>query len=394
MHCKNHIARRHFIGLLAAGLPFVREARPQNSSARKEGSMLLLVGTYTSGESKSKGIYVLKFDPRDGGITPHGVVDGVEEPSFLAIDEPRNFVYAVNETLEFNGQKSGSVSSFALRPDAGALKFINKQPSMGAAPCHITVSHDGKFVLVANYLGGNVAVLPVSKDGVLMPAVDIKQHSGSGPDKKRQDSAHAHSVILDQNGRFAFVNDLGVDKIFIYEFDAATGRLNPNRNQPYFQTKPGAGPRHLKFHPSGKYAFVINELDMTISSLAYDAAKGSLKEVQTVSTLPSGFSGDNTCADIHVTPDGAFLYASNRGHDSLVGFKVDPQSGRLELIGHTSTQGKTPRNFLIDPTGKYLLVANQRSDSIVTFEIEKKTGRLRSIGGKVTVPSPVCLQLV
>ena len=356
--------------------------------------MLLLVGTYTSGESKSKGIYLLKFDPRDGGITPHGVVDGVEEPSFLAIDERRNFVYAVNETLEFNGQKSGSVSSFALRTDTGALTFINKQPSMGSAPCHITVSPDGKFVLVANYLGGNVAVLPVSKDGVLAPAVDIKQHSGSGPDKKRQDSAHAHSVILDQKGRFAFVNDLGVDKIFIYEFDAATGRLNPNRNQPYFQTKPGAGPRHFKFHPSGKYAFVINELDMTISSLAYDAAKGSLKEVQTVSTLPSGFSGENTCADIHVTPDGAFLYGSNRGHDSLVGFKVDSQSGRMELIGHTSTQGKTPRNFLIDPTGKYLLVANQRSDSIVTFGIEKKTGRLRSIGEKVTVPSPVCLQLV
>jgi len=394
MHHKNRIGRRHFVGLLTAGLPFVMNVRPQNLSVRSHDSMLLLVGTYTSGESKSKGIYVMRFDRSNGRMTSHGAVEGVEEPSFLAIDQGRKFVYAVNETLEFNGKKSGSVSSFALRPETGLLTFINKQPSLGAAPCHLTVSHDGRFVLVANYLGGNVAVLPVSKDGVLAPAVDVKQHVGSGPDKKRQDSAHAHSVILDPKGRFAFVNDLGVDKIFIYEFDTATGHLNPNRNQPYFQTKAGAGPRHFKFHPSGKFAFVINELDMTISSLAYDAAKGTLKEVQTVSTLPSGFAGENTCADIHLTPDGAFLYGSNRGHDSLVGFKVDPQSGRMELIGHTSTQGKTPRNFLIDPAGKYLLVANQRSNSIVTFEIEKKTGQLKPIGEKVTVPSPVCLQLV
>ena len=394
MHLKNRIPRRHFFGLLAAGLPFLREVRPQNLSVRKEESMLLLVGTYTSGESKSKGIYVLKFDPRSGGISPHGVVEGVEEPSFLAIDEGRNFVYAVNETLEFNGQKSGSVSSFVLQPGTGLLTFINKQPSRGAAPCHVTVSRDGRFVLVANYLGGNVAVLPAMKDGSLGPAVDVRQHAGSGPNKKRQDSAHAHSVILDRKGRFAFVNDLGVDRIFIYEFDTANGRLNPNRNQPYYQSKLGAGPRHFKFHPSGKYAFVINELDMTISSLAYDASKGTLTEVQTVPTLPKDFSGENTCADLHVTPDGEFLYGSNRGHDSLVGYKVDPRSGRLELVGHTSTQGKTPRNFIIDPTGKYLLVANQRSDSIVPFEIEKGTGRLKPIAAKTTVPSPVCLQFV
>jgi 6-phosphogluconolactonase len=390
---KNRITRRHFVGLLAGGLPFLMNARSQNLSLGDKDSMLLLVGTYTSGGSKSKGIYVLKFDRRNGGIAPHSVVDGVEEPSFLAIDEGRKFVYAVNETLEYNGQKSGSVSSFALRPDTGSLAFLNKQPSMGAAPCNVTISRDGRFVLVANYLGGNVAVLPVNKDGSLAPAVDVKQHTGSGPNKDRQDAAHAHSVILDPKGRFAFVNDLGVDRIFIYEFDARTGGLSPNRNQPYYQTKPGAGPRHFKFHPSGKYAFVINELDMTISSLAYDAAKGTLKDIQTVSTVPSGFSGGNTCADIHITPDGSFLYGSNRGHDSLVGFKVDRSSGRMELIGHTSTQGKTPRNFTIDPTGRYLLVANQRSDSIVVFEIEKKTGGLKAVGDGVNVPSPVCLQL-
>lgn len=356
--------------------------------------MLLLVGTYTAGDSKSKGIYVLRFDRRSGRISPHGVVEGVEEPSFLIAGRDRKFVYSVNETLEYNGQKSGSVSSFVLERQTGSLRFINKQPSMGGAPCHLTMSRDGKFVLVANYLGGNVAVLPVNKDGSLAPAVDVDQHSGSGPNKDRQDAAHAHSVILDANGRFAFANDLGVDRIFIYEFDPKAGRLTPNRDQSYYQTKPGAGPRHFKFHPSGKYALVINELDMTISSLAYEPGKGTLKELQTVSTVPSGFSGENTCADLHITPDGAFVYGSNRGHDSLAGFRFDTSTGRMESIGHTSTGGKTPRNFTIDPAGRFILVANQRSDSIVPFEIEKKTGRLKPIGSAVSVPSPVCLQLI
>lgn len=397
MQDKDIITRRRFVGLLAGGavcLPGMMHANSSTSLDGRQGTMLLLVGTYTSGDSQSKGIYVLRFNRHNAAMTPVGVVSDVEEPSFLVPDRNRRFVYAVNETLEYRGQKSGSVSSFALDSDAGSLAFINKQASMGGAPCHITVSRDGRFVLVANYLGGNVAVLPVNRDGSLAPAVHVEQHSGSGPNKDRQDAAHAHSVILDPNGRFAFVNDLGVDRIFIYEFDPKTGRLSPNRNQPWYQTKAGAGPRHFKFHQSGRYAFVINELDMTISSLAYDRAKGTLKDIQTLSTVPSGFSGVNTCADIHVTPDGAFVYGSNRGHDSLVGFRVDRSTGRMEMIGHTSTEGKTPRNFTIDPTGRYLLVANQRSDSVVTFEIEKKTGRLKRIGESVRVPSPVCLQLV
>src|SRR5688572_2770810 len=393
MQDKNRIARRQFVGLLAAVLPFSMRASSQNLTGSQE-LMLLLVGTYTSGERKSKGIYLLRFDGRNGGITSHGVVSGVEDPSFLVSDRSRKFVYAVNETLEYNGKKSGSVSSFSLRTDTGSLTLLNKQPSVGAAPCHLTVSRNGRFVLVANYLGGNVAVLPVNKDGSLAPAVDVEQHVGSGPDKGRQEAAHAHSVILDPNGRFAFVNDLGVDRIFIYEFDHMTGSLSRNRNQPYYQTKPGAGPRHFKFHPSGRYAFVINELDMTISSLAYDAAKGTLRDVQTVSTVPVGFSGENTCADINITPDGAFLYGSNRGHDSLVGFKIYSSSGKLDLIGHTPTRGKTPRNFTIDPSGKYLLVANQRSDSIVVFEIEKSIGELKPVGEGINIPSPVCLQLI
>jgi 6-phosphogluconolactonase len=396
MQDSDRIPRRGFLSMLtaaAAYIPLSMKTNAQHPGSTPE-TMLLLVGTYTSGSSKSKGIYTLKFDRRQGALTAHGVVGGVEEPSFLVVDKNRKFLYAVNETLEYNGQKSGSVSSFAIGPESGTFKFLNKQPSMGAAPCHLTVSRNGRFLLVANYLGGNVAVLPVNKDGSLAPAVDVKQHVGSGPNKGRQEAAHAHSVILDANGRFAFVNDLGVDGIFIYEFDPMTGSLSPNRSQPYYQTKAGAGPRHFKFHPSGKHAFVINELDMTITSLAYDTAKGTLRGVQTVSTVPAGFSGENTCADIHLTPDGAFLYGSNRGHDSLVGFKVDRQTGRMELIGHTSTRGKTPRNFTIDPSGRYLLVANQRSDSIVVFEIEKQTGSLKPIGKEINVPSPVCLQLI
>lgn len=396
MQENDRITRRRFVGLLAAGAAYLPLSMRANAQSLKNSrdTMPLLVGTYTSGNSKSKGIYTLKFDRRNGRLTEHGVVGGVEEPSFLVADKDRRAVYAVNETLEYNGQKSGTVSAFAMDPETGSMKFLNKQPSMGGAPCHLSISREGRFLLVANYLGGNVAVLPVNKDGSLAPAVDVEQHAGSGPNKDRQEAAHAHSVILDASGRFAFVNDLGVDKIFIYELDAKTGSLNANRNQPHYRTKPGAGPRHFRFHPSGKYAFVINELDMTISSLAYDAAKGTLQDIQTVSTVPAGFSGANTCADIHVTPDGAFIYGSNRGHDSLAGFRFDSSTGRLEPIGHTPTRGKTPRNFTIDPAGKYLLAANQRSDSIVTFEIEKKTGRLKPIGDPVTVPSPVCLQLI
>lgn len=395
MNQKKYLGRREFLGLLTSGAalcPFAGMLTAQGVGRSKE--MLLYIGTYTSGESSSEGIYIQKFDPATGRLSPHKTVSGVEDPSFLTIDRNRKFLYTVNETLEHEGQKSGAVSAFSIDRKTGSLSFLNKQSSRGGAPCHISVSRDGKFVLVANYVGGNVAVLPVKADGSLGPAVDLEQHAGTGPDKTRQEAAHAHSIMLDAENKYAFVNDLGIDRIMIYEFDSKNGKLAPNPKQPFYQCRPGAGPRHFKFHPGGKYAFAVNELDMTVSSLSYDQSNGTLKDIQTISTVPAGFSGENTCADIHISPDGRFLYTSNRGHDSIAAYRIERMSGRLEFIEHVSTQGKTPRNFAIDPSGAFMLVANQRSDSIVTFSIDPKSGRLKNTGQAISVPSPVCLQLI
>lgn len=356
--------------------------------------MLVYIGTYTSGNTGSEGIYIYKLNMETGALTPYRTVANVVEPSFLVIDKRRKFLYAVNETLEYEGKKSGAVSSFAIDQKTGDLQFLNKQPSLGGAPCHISISDDGKYAMTANYLGGNVAVLPIQPDGRLGPAIDLKQHSGTGPNKDRQEAAHAHSITLDRKDRFAVACDLGADRIFIYKFDKRSGKLSLNPTQAFFQAAPGAGPRHFAFHPNGKFAFVINELSSSVTSLSYDEDQGTLKEIQTISTLPAGWTGANTCADIHISPDGAFLYGSNRGHDSITSFKIDGGSGKLETVENVSTQGKTPRNFAIDPTGKFLLAANQKSDSIVTFLIDKRSGRLQPTGNKATAPAPVCLKLI
>lgn len=356
--------------------------------------MLLYIGTYTS-TGKSEGIYVHKFNAETGKLTPLHTVKNVLEPSFLAIDKSRKYLYAVNELVEYEGKKSGAVSAFAIDQKTGNLQLLNKQPSLGDAPCFITTSENEKFVLVANYLGGNVSVYPIEKDGKLGASTDLAQHTGFGPNKDRQEAAHAHSITLDRNNRFAFAADLGIDKLMIYSFDAQTGKLKPNEAQAFYQTKAGAGPRHFSFHPKGKFAFLINELDLTITSLAYDEKLGTLKEIQTVPTLPAGISGaSNSCADIHVSPNGKFLYGSNRGHNSIVSYKIDEKTGQLEYIEHVSTGGKKPRNFAIEPNGKFLLAANQDSDSIVVFRIDEKTGKLQSTANKAQVPVPVCLKFI
>ncbi len=395
MSIKNKFTRREFITVSsfgAAGLILAQTAKSQQGKSNKE--MLLYIGTYTS-TGKSEGIYVHKFDSETGKLTPLHIVKDVAEPSFLTIDKSRKYLYAVNELLEYEGNKSGAVSAFAIDQKTGNLQFLNKQPSLGGAPCYISVSDNEKFVLVANYLGGNVSVFPIEKDGKLGASVDLAQHTGSGPNKERQEAAHAHSITLAIRNNFAFAADLGIDKLFIYQFDDKTGKLKPNETQPFYQTKSGAGPRHFKFHPKGKLAFLINELDLTITSLAYDDKLGTLKETQTVPTLPTGVSGaSNTCADIHISPNGKFLYGSNRGHNSIVSYKIDEQTGRLEYIEHTSTRGKKPRNFAIDPSGKFLLVANQDSDSIVVFRIDEKTGKLQTTGNTAQVPVPVCLKFI
>ena len=393
MSIRNKYTRREFLGTsLAGAASLILTGTSKGQGKLKE--LLLYIGTYTS-SGKSEGIYVHKFDPATGKLTPLQTVKGVAEPSYLTIDKDRKYLYAVNELLEYEGKKAGAVSAFAIDKKTGNLQFLNRQSSLGGAPCFITASDNQKFVLVANYLGGNVSVYPVEKNGRLGASVDLAQHTGIGPNKDRQEAAHAHSITLDRNNRFAFAADLGIDKLMIYRFDDQTGKLAPNEAQPFYQTKPGAGPRHFTFHENGKFAFLINELDLTITALAYDEKNGTLKEIQTVPTMPPNVSTDGvTCADIHVSPNGKFLYGTNRGHNSLVSYRIDEQTGRLEYIEHVSTGGKKPRNFVIAPDGKFLLVANQDSDNIVVFKIDEKSGRLQSTGITAQVPVPVCLKFI
>ncbi len=392
---KNKFTRREFLtigGIGVSGILLANKAEGFSIMGKNKKEMLLYVGTYT--QKGSEGIYVYKFNTETGNLSKLHTVKDVVEPSYLTIDKSRKFLYAVNETAEYEGKKSGAVSAFSIDQRNGNLTFLNKQPSLGGAPCFIVVSENEKFALVANYLGGNVSVHPIGTDGKIGASVDLQQNSGTGPNKDRQEAAHAHSINLDKKNRYAVACDLGVDKVFIYEFDNKTGKLKPNPNQAIYQTKPGAGPRHFAFHPNSKFAFLINELDMTISSLAFDAAKGTLKEIQTVPTLPESFKEANTCADIHVSPNGKFLYGTNRGHDSFVVYKIDEKTGKLEYVEHVSTGGKTPRNFTIAPNGKFLLAANQNSDSIIVFRINEKSGKLTKTDNNATVSMPVCLKLI
>jgi 6-phosphogluconolactonase len=257
----------------------------------------------------------------------------------------------------------------------------------------VTVDRTGKFILVANYVGGNVSVISIERDGRLGAVSDVDQHQGSSINRNRQEGPHAHSIVLDRANRFAYSCNLGTDKIMIYRFDSKKGKLTANQ-QPWVQVKPGAGPRHFTFHPSGRYAYVMNELDSTVTAFALDSTNGTLKEAQTVHTLPQGFSEMNTTADIHVSPSGKFLYGSNRGHNSVVVFEIEERTGKLRFIEHVATGGRTPRNFAIDPTGTFLLAANQDSDTIVSFRLDPGTGRLKPTGYVAEVPSPVCLKLV
>jgi 6-phosphogluconolactonase len=359
----------------------------------REHSMdkLVYVGMYTY-KGASGGIYIYRLDMTTGALAPLGITGGVQNPSFLALDPQHRYLYAVNETMEFDGQPGGGVSAFAVDRQSGALSFINSQLTHGGAPCHVNVDQTGRFVYVANYMGGNAAVFPVRADGGLDPASAVVQHAGSGVNPRRQEGPHAHSTTLDPTNTFAFVADLGIDKVMVYQLDLETGTLPPH-TQPWVEVEAGAGPRHMAFHPNGRYAYLITEMGNTIIAFAYDATQGTLGALQTVPALPEDFDGQSTCADIHVAPSGKFLYGSNRGHDSIVIYAVDPDTGLLTYVGHESTLGKTPRNFAIDPTGTYLFAANQDSDTIVTFRVDTETGRLTPTGHVVEVSMPVCVRI-
>ena len=379
------VSRRQFMKAGGIGLLGALAART-NAQDRK---VALYVGTYTSG--KSEGIYGYHMDAVTGALTRFTSIMSVN-PSFLTIDRSKRFLYAVNEMGEFLEKPGGAVSAFAIDPATGNLRLLNQQATHGADPCHLSVDSRKRTLLVANYTGGNVSVFPLRSDGTLGMVAEVKQHEGSGP-KEQQKGPHAHCVIFDRSERYALASDLGIDKVMIYRFDRTSGKLSPAK-QPFAELKPGAGPRHLSFHPSGKFLYVISELDSTMSAFKYDEREGTLAMIDTVSTLPSDFSGTSYCADVHVSPSGKFLYGSNRGHNSIVVFAIDQRTGKLTLVEHVATEGNWPRNFTIDPTGGFLLVANQRSDNVVVFSIDPSTGQLKPTGVNEQIPSPVCLRFL
>jgi 6-phosphogluconolactonase len=351
---------------------------------------LAYVGSYT--DHGSKGIYAYRFDSSTGKMTSLGLAAETGEPSFLAVDSSGRFLYAVNETETYNGQPTGAVSAFAIQPDSGKLSLLNQVSSRGTDPAHITLDRTGKYVLVANYTSGSVAVFVLLEDGRLGEVTSFVQHKGSSVNPERQKGPHAHAIALSPDNRFAVVADLGLDQLLVYSFDAAKGTLG---TQPQVvKASPGTGPRHLVFSTDGRFLYMLTEMQSSVVAYSYDAASGALHELQTISALPKGFSGENTAAEIEIDPSGKFVFASNRGDDSIAVFAIDSHTGMLTHVETDSTGGKAPRNFAIDPTGSWLLAANQDSDNIVVFRIDQKTGHLSPTGGALQVPSPVCLKFV
>ncbi|WP_299459646.1 lactonase family protein [uncultured Gimesia sp.] len=367
-------------------------ALPANSASAAD-QMRVYVGTYTRG-SDSKGIYQLLLDCETGKLSHAGITEQVDNPSFLAIHPNQKFLYAVNEIGDFQGQKAGAVSSFAIDAETGGLTFLNQQSSRGADPCHLVVDATGKFVLVANYTGGSICSLPIRKNGKLKESVSFSQHAGSSVNPARQTAPHAHSINLYKKNHHAIVADLGLDQLLVYRFTPSDGSLQPN-SIPGFKLPPGSGPRHFTFHPTGKWGYVINELNLTITAMNYDAMNGSFEEIQTISTVPQGTSlKGNSTAEVQVHPSGKFLYGSNRGPNSLAMYRINEQTGKLTSIGYQSTSGAIPRNFKIDPTGKFLLAANQDTHNVVVFRIDQETGLLQKTGHEISVPKPVCIKFV
>lgn len=349
--------------------------------------MFVYVGAYTeSPQGTAEGISVYQFDPESGSLSLVQTVAGVANPSFLALDAGQRFLYAVNELAV------GGVSAFSRDAETGALTPINRQQSHGADPCYISFDPTGRFALVANYTGGTASVLPIAGDGSLSPASSVIDHEGLSSVPDRQSEPHPHMIAPTPDGRFILVTDLGIDGLLLYRLDEASGQLQPAGPEALAaKTATGAGPRHFAFLPGGRILYVINELNSTLTVYAYAGEAGTLEPLQTVSTLPEGFVGENDCAHVLVSPDGRFVYGSNRGHNSIAIWAVDAASGTLTPVGHESTRGKTPRNFALDPPGSWLLAANQDSDSIVAFRRDEASGLLAATGEVIATPSPVAV---
>jgi 6-phosphogluconolactonase len=350
---------------------------------------LVYVGTYTGHDGR--GIYAYQFDAATGQLTFLDLAAKSENPSFLTVAPGHRFIYAVNEVDQYQGQAGGAVSAFAVDQATGKLSLLNQVSAHDPGPAFISMDRTGKYALVANYPLGSVAVFPVLKDGRLGEASDFVRHKGSSVDRDRQAGPHGHAIELSPDNRFAIAADLGLDQLIVYPFDAEKGKLGTPRA---VKIHPGSGPRHFAFSPNGKFIYLISEMGNTITAFSYSATRAKLTERQTISTLPRGFSGENTTAEIAVHPSGHFLYGSNRGDDSIVVFAVDQGTGRLTFVERVSTQGKTPRNFALDPSGRWLLAANQDSNSITTFRVNQKTGRLTPSGVAVSVAEPACVVFV
>lgn len=379
--------------LLTMALTFLTGAiTARNAATAAEPKELwTYFGTYTN-NGKSKGIYCYKLDLASGKLTSVGVTEGIKNPSFVSIHPSGNYLYAVSEVSDADGKPGGAVSAFALDRKTGALKPLNHQSSEGAGPCHVAVDKTGKVAIVANYGSGSIASLPIKSDGSLEKAATAIQHEGSSVVPSRQAGPHAHSVNVSADNRFAIAADLGLDKLLIYKLDPAKGTLAAN-DPAFAKTPAGGGPRHFAFHPNGRFAYNCNEISSSVTAHAYDAAKGTLTEIQTISTLPEETKGNST-AEIQVHPSGKFLYCSNRGHDSLAIFTIDEKTGKLTAAGHQKTLGRTPRNFGIDPTGRYVIACNQATDNVAIFRVDESSGKLSQVGEPISVPAPVCVKFL
>jgi 6-phosphogluconolactonase len=350
----------------------------------------LYVGTYTHTPEKThrnEGIFSYVVQPTTGKLILSQAMYGGKNPGFLAFSPDRKFLYTVNELDE------GGVSAFAVDGKTGALTFLNDRSTRGMHPCYLSLDPNGKFVMVANYSSANLNIFPVREDGSLAEESDFVQFTGSGPNKARQTEAHAHSIAFDPNGKFVLAADLGTDRLMIYRLDTQTGKLIAN-NPASGSVQPGAGPRHFTFSRDGKFLYVANEVDNSVTACTWDSEKGVINAFQALSTLPAGFTGESTVADIHFGLDGSYLYVSNRGDQSLATYAVNAKDGTMRLVGHTSVGGNWPRNFAVDPSGNYIYVANQYSNDVVTFKINHATGMPEPTGQVIQVPIPVCLKFL
>ena len=357
-------------------------------AARKPAAQLhylAFVGTYTT-KTDSKGIYAFDFDSASGKLTAKGLAAATPDPSFVVIHPNGKFAYAANEA-----GKQSTITAFSLDAGRAKLTLLNQLPSLGEDPCFLSFDKTGKYLFVANYSSGNVVVFPILPDGTLgQHTANVKDAGSLGPNKERQEGPHAHWIERSPDNRFVFVSDLGLDQILSYRFDAAKGTLTPN-DPPFAKLAPGAGPRHSAFSPSGKFFYVVSEMNCTVTAFSYDLAKGSFKEFQVISTLPKDFHGRNDDAEIAIHPSGKWLFASNRGHDTIAVFAIDPATGKLTSAGEFPTGGKEPRHFAIDPTGHFLLAENQNSNSIAVFRIDLSAGALTQVSQAENISSPVCL---